>query len=232
LRTGVARHSGAAAFTIIELVVVIGVITLLIALLLPTLRRVRESAKASTCTGNQRQIMLAMRMYAQENEGRLPYQAVDFRDWSGELAQRLKIRGAVFQCPADDAPRRKGFEDLVPRSYAVNSGEFTSTDGYRTPWPKDRHERPGHLHKIPLRIFVVGENNGGGYASGAAVGIAEAESLGGAAWGVHYRGGKGAGDNYAFSDGHVEFRRKSEIDQWPAGEDSGGSLSDPWKWRP
>jgi len=217
--------------------VVIGIIALLIALLLPTLHRVRESAKTSACGGNLRQIMLAMRIYAHENEGRLPYQAVDLRDWSGELAQLLKTSGAVFHCPSDDMPRRKGFEDLVPRSYGVNSGEFTFILGYHTPWPKDRHERPGHLHKIPVRIFVVGENNGGGYVSGAAVGIAEAESLGGGAWGVHYRGaggkvGPGTGDNYAFSDGHVEFRRKYDVDQWPAAADSGGSLADPWKWRP
>ncbi len=176
--------------------VVIGVITLLLALLLPTLSRVRESGKASACASNLRQIMLGMRLYAHENEGRLPYQAVDFRDWSGALAQVLKTRGAVFQCPADETPRREGFEDLPPRSYGVNSGEFTYIAGYRTPWPKDRHERPGHLHKVPVHVFVVGENNGGGYVSGAFVGIAEAESLGGAAWGVHYqRRPAAAGDN-------------------------------------
>jgi type II secretory pathway pseudopilin PulG len=230
------RHHRAGAFTLIELIVVIGVVTLLIGLLLPMLSRARESAKVSACGENLRQIMLAITVYAQVNQGRLPYQAVGFRDWSGALAEQLRTRGEVFHCPADDTPRRTGFEDLVPRSYGVNSGEFTFTDGYRTPWPKDRYERPGHLHKIPVRIFVVGENRGGGYLSGAAVSIAEAESLGGAAWGVHYRARGGtaatsAGDNYAFSDGHVEFRRKSDVDKWPASQDSGGNLQDPWKWR-
>jgi type II secretory pathway pseudopilin PulG len=237
MRIGVAHRRKRYAFTLLELVVVIGVITILIALLLPTLSRVRESAKTSTCASNLRQIMLAMRMYAQENEGRLPYQAVEFRDWSGELAQLLKVRGTVFQCPADDMPRRKGFEDLIPRSYGVNSGEFGLITGYQAPWPADRHERPGHLHKIPGRIFVVGDNGGGGYVSGASVGIAEAESLGGGAWGVHYRGYRGrgvmgAGDNYAFSDGRVEFRRKTDVDRWPAADDSGASPDDPWKWKP
>ena len=47
------RHSG---FTIIELLVIIGVIAILAALLLPAINRARESARKASCQNNLRQI--------------------------------------------------------------------------------------------------------------------------------------------------------------------------------
>jgi len=51
-------------FTLVELLVVIGVIGLLIALLLPALNKARESARRLACASNQRQYLLALTMYA------------------------------------------------------------------------------------------------------------------------------------------------------------------------
>jgi type II secretory pathway pseudopilin PulG len=225
-------HDRAHAVTLVELLVVIALASTLLALLLPLLGRTRDAARVAVCANHLQQILLAMEIYSQESCGRLPYQAVELSDWSGEVARLLKST-SVFRCPADLGLRRPGFEDLPPRSYAVNSGEFlppSFDSAYQTPWPRNRHDRAGQLRKIPLRVFVIGENHNGGYVSGAAVGIAEAESLGGAAWGVHGIN-LGRGDNYGFSDGHVEFRLKSDVDRWPADADSGGALQDPWKWR-
>ena len=59
-------------FTLVELLVVIGIIAVLIAILLPVLERAREQARIVKCASSERQIYAAMIMYAQQNSGVLP----------------------------------------------------------------------------------------------------------------------------------------------------------------
>ncbi len=72
---GLERNSGCAArnegsgFTLVELLVVIGVIAVLIAMLLPALNRARQAAQVITCASNLRQIGLAAANYAAEWKG-------------------------------------------------------------------------------------------------------------------------------------------------------------------
>lgn len=59
-------------FTLIELLVVIAIIAILAAILFPVFSRAREKARQASCQSNERQLALAMAMYADDNDGSLP----------------------------------------------------------------------------------------------------------------------------------------------------------------
>jgi prepilin-type N-terminal cleavage/methylation domain-containing protein/prepilin-type processing-associated H-X9-DG protein len=59
-------------FTLVELLVVIGIIALLISILLPALNKARESANDVACKSNLRQTYLAYTFYANDNKGSIP----------------------------------------------------------------------------------------------------------------------------------------------------------------
>ncbi|MEA2734296.1 MAG: hypothetical protein QOE14_747 [Humisphaera sp.] len=69
MRTPTSRHR---AFTLVELLVVIGIIAILIGILLPTIARARESARRASCLSNLRQVGMAMRFYAYDNRDQVP----------------------------------------------------------------------------------------------------------------------------------------------------------------
>ena len=60
------------AFTMIEILVVIAVVSILVALLLPVYFNVRESARKATCIANLKQLGRAWLMYAQDYDGWTP----------------------------------------------------------------------------------------------------------------------------------------------------------------
>jgi prepilin-type N-terminal cleavage/methylation domain-containing protein len=58
------------AFTLIELLVVIAIIALLMAILMPTLRAARDQAKKTVCTAHVKDLVLALKMYADDYDGK------------------------------------------------------------------------------------------------------------------------------------------------------------------
>jgi prepilin-type processing-associated H-X9-DG protein/prepilin-type N-terminal cleavage/methylation domain-containing protein len=85
-------RTGRVGFTLVELLVVIGIIALLVGILLPALGRAREQANATACAANLRQVVTAATMYANDNKGKIVPGAVlvstaplTYTLWWGEI---------------------------------------------------------------------------------------------------------------------------------------------------
>ena len=75
-RTLPSANAAGRGFTLVELLVVIGIIAILVAILLPALQAARRQASAVQCSSNMKQIALGLMMYIQQNKGKHPPSAI------------------------------------------------------------------------------------------------------------------------------------------------------------
>jgi prepilin-type N-terminal cleavage/methylation domain-containing protein len=87
MKNSQARRRSPYGFSVVELLVVIGVVAMLISILLPALVRARESAQMTQCMSNLRQWGVAARAYADANGGWLPREGDDGDKWFKPVVQ-------------------------------------------------------------------------------------------------------------------------------------------------
>ncbi|HEU5123226.1 MAG TPA: type II secretion system protein [Verrucomicrobiae bacterium] len=97
------------AFTLVELLVVLAIVSILASLLLPALAKGKQSAQSIACVGNLRQIGIALNTYVQDNRDRvpvcagyLPSQMTNLPPITTTLFPNQKTN-RLFQCPSDRA---------------------------------------------------------------------------------------------------------------------------------
>ena len=200
-------------FTLVELLVVIGIIALLIAILLPALNKARTAAVTTSCKSNLRQISMLLQMYTNDNKGWLPHPG--WGGWfpmggpggyNGSWAERLVMASAskqfvknwnthypvtgrfLFQCPGwgKGNYERNGDEGFDSAGYGPNY--YIAQENATTP----------HI-EFWIKVWRLKRDKilyADGYSRRIATNL-----LGG--YGVYRRHNKGA--NYIFPDWHVEW---------------------------
>ncbi len=106
------------AFTLIELLVVIAIIALLMAILMPALRKVKEQANMVKCLANLKQWNIIFQIYLQENNGKFfsGYTSNSYW-WIAQLDERdqSRIKNKLWFCP-------KATKPLFDEDHIVNPG--------------------------------------------------------------------------------------------------------------
>lgn len=134
------------AFTLVELLVVIGIIALLIALLLPSVSKARLQAAGTVCASNMRQVGTLLVEYSQAHRGqmyppRLGTNVPRDQRWPIHVFQPPKWNPPVMLCPSD-------YEPAEEHSYILNEHLYTKNIRYHTSYL-------GGL--IPSEVVLAGE---------------------------------------------------------------------------
>jgi len=187
------------AFTLVELLVVIGIIAVLIGVLLPVLGRAREQANRTRCLSNLRQLGQAMLMYANTYQDRLPNgnppQTTSDYDATNSVLVALNrdyIRAAnVFWCPSDVDPAP---EQIETADYALPNSARVSYEFYSPFWIPEYGPKLTKIKMAPI-----------------------AWDLNGAAPVTKDQNHSTKGGNVVYADGHADWQLAQEWDDgnWP-----------------
>jgi len=209
-------------FTLIELLVVIAIIAILAALLLPALSRAKESARSIQCLNHLRQISLATRLYAEENDDLFPrsqHSAFANRQlvWERALAPSLGATGnssawtnllqTIYHCPNDKKPGHLSYG----LNYYLELGEADDYPGKPQTWRK-----LSQIAKPSSTITYTEVNIAADHVMPALCWLTVADAENEVASQRHKQK-----SNYAFVDGHAAARElraifdpAKQIDWW------------------
>ncbi len=120
------------SFTLIELLVVIAIIAILMSILLPALRRVKEQAKQRSCAMRIRQHLFALNMYADENDSKLPLPATA-GNWLQDIAidtvhfmLQTGLTREIFYCPSNSNHQKYNDMFWEFNNQSWNGSKFTN----------------------------------------------------------------------------------------------------------